>query len=86
MGKKKCLKIMEEFRKAKIQVSESLGKDSLKDQMARASRVGAKLTVIIGQKEALDETAIIRNMKTGRQDTVDIKNIVSEVKKMLKES
>ncbi len=86
MGKKKCLKIMEEFRKAKIQVSESLGKDSLKDQMARASRVGAKLTVIIGQKEALDETAIIRNMKTGRQDTVDIKNIVSEIKKMLKES
>ena len=86
MGKKKCLKIMEEFRKAKIQVSESFGKDSLKDQMARASRVGAKLTVIIGQKEALDETAIIRNMKTGRQDTVDIKNIVSEIKKMLKES
>ncbi len=85
MGKRKCLKLMEVFRKAKIPVSESFGKDSLKDQMARASRVGAKLTVIIGQKEALDETVIIRNMETGGQDTVDIKNVVSEIKKRLKD-
>ncbi len=86
MGKRKSLKLMEELRKAKVSVSESFGKDSLKDQMARASRVGAKLTVIIGQKEALDETAIIRNMETGSQDTVDIKEAVSEIKKRLKES
>ena len=86
MGKRKSLKLMEELRKAKIPVSESFGKDSLKDQMARASRIGANLTVIIGQKEALDETAIIRNMETGRQDTVDIKSVVSEIKKRLKES
>ena len=86
MGKRKSLKLMEELRKAKITVSESFGKDSLKDQMARASRVGAKLTVIIGQKEALDETAIIRNMENGRQDTVNIKDVVSEIKKRIKES
>ena len=84
MGKRKSLKLMEEFRKSKIAVSELFGKDSLKVQMARASRIGSKFTVIIGQKEALENSVIIKEMETGKQDTVDIKDVVVEIKKRLK--
>ncbi len=84
MGKRKSLKLMEDLRKTKITVNESFGKDSLKDQMARAARIGAKLAVIIGQKEALDETVIIRNMESGKQETVAIKDAVAEIKKRMK--
>ncbi len=85
MGRKKTLAMVEEFRKAKISVSESFGKDSLKIQMARAAKVGAKYTLIVGQKEALDESVIIRDMDTGKQDTVKIVDATAEVKKRLKD-
>ncbi len=85
MGRKKTLGMVEEFRKAKISVSESFGKDSLKIQMARAAKVGAKYTLIVGQKEALDESVIIRDMDTGKQDTVKIVDATAEVKKRLKD-
>ncbi len=84
LGKRKSLRFMEELRKSNLSVSESFGKDSLRDQMSRAARVGAKLTVIIGQQEALDETVIIRNMENGSQETVQLKDAVKEIKKRIK--
>ncbi len=82
-GKGKCLKLMEEFRKANIAVGELLGKNSLKIQMARAAKIGAKLVVIVGQRESLENLAIIRDMETGRQETVSVKNLVGEIKKKI---
>jgi len=84
LAKRKSLKLMEEFRKAKIQVAESLGRDSLKAQLKTADRLGAEYALILGQKEALEETIILRDMKTGRQDTVKLEKVVSELKKRLK--
>jgi histidyl-tRNA synthetase len=84
LAKKKSLKLFEEFRKAKIRVAESFGRDSLKSQLGRANRLGAKITLILGQREALEGTIIIRNMKTGSQETVKLERVVEIVKKYLK--
>jgi histidyl-tRNA synthetase len=84
LAKRKSLRLLEDFRTAKIQVSESFGRDSLKAQLARADKVGAKYTLILGQKEALEGTIIIRDMETGRQETVKIEKAVREMKKRLK--
>ncbi len=84
LAKRKSLRLAEEFRKTKILIDESFGKDSLKNQLARASRIGAEYTVIIGQKEALEDTAIIRNMKSGKQETVKFKEVVDKIKKLSK--
>jgi len=73
----------EELRKAGIKVSESFGKDSLKSQLRAADKANATLTLILGQKEFFEETIIIRNMKTGVQETVPIGRVVEEVKKRL---
>ncbi len=86
LAKKRSLKVLEDFRKAKIPVVESLGRDSLKVQLGRANKIEADYTVIIGQKEALEETAIVRNMKTGRQETVKIEEITVKIKEQLKRS
>ncbi len=82
-AKKKNLIIFEELRKAGIKVSESFGKDSLKSQLRVANKANAILTLILGQKEVFEETIIIRNMKTGVQETVPISKVVEEVKKRL---
>ncbi len=84
-ARKKTLKLAEKFRKTKVLIDESFGKDSLKAQLSRASKVGAKYTVIIGQREAFEETAIIRNMDTGNQETVKMSEVVEKIKKSLKE-
>ncbi len=84
LAKRKSLKLAEDFRKSKISIEESFGKDSLKGQMARAAKIGAKYTIIIGQREALDEEIIIRDMDTGKQETVKMKNVQKKLKSLLK--
>jgi len=84
LAKRKSLKLFEEFRKAKIQIAESFGKDSLKTQLRLADKMGANYALILGQKEALEESIIIRDMRTGRQQTVKLDKVVREMEKYLK--
>ena len=84
LAKKKSLKILEDFRKERIGVAESFGRDSLKAQMARANKIGVKYTLIMGQKEALEGTILIRDMESGKQDTVKMEKTAGEIKKRLK--
>lgn len=84
LAKKKSLKLFEEFREAKVPVAESLSKDSLKVQLARADRLQVRYALILGQKEALEKTVILRDMAKGSQETIKLEKIVNEVKKRLK--
>ena len=81
LAKRKSLRLYEDFRKSKILIAESLSKDSLKTQLRSADRLGASYTLILGQREALEGTVIVRDMKTGRQDTIKIDKVVGEIKK-----
>lgn len=84
LAKKKSLKILEEFRKNNILIAESLGKHSIKTQMKLADKLEVKLTLIFGQKEALDNEMIIRDMTSGVQETIPLAKLITEVKKRLK--
>jgi histidyl-tRNA synthetase len=84
LAKKKSLKILNELWHANIRVAESFGRDSLQAQLARANKLGAKLTLILGQKEALEGSIIIRDMDDGKQKIVKLEKAVQEVKEMLK--
>jgi len=84
LAKRKSLNLLEDFRKSKIRIAESFGRDSLKAQLNRADKLGAKYTLILGQKEALEEIIIIRDMDTGKQDTVKLEEAVAEVKNKLR--
>ena len=39
-----------------------------------------KLTIILGQKEVLDGTIIMRDMESGAQEIVDVNKIVGVIK------
>jgi histidyl-tRNA synthetase len=49
-----------------------------------ANRLQAKIVLIIGQKESLDGTVILRDMESGMQEIIDSEKIVREVKKRMK--
>jgi histidyl-tRNA synthetase len=84
LAKKKSLNLFSELEKNGILVAESFGRGSLKSQMRVADRLGAEITLIVGQKEALDGTVIIKNMISGTQETVAVEKLVLLVKKFLK--
>ena len=84
LAKRRSLKLFEEFRKARIPVAESFGKDSLKTQLRTADKLGASYALILGQREALEGTIIIRNMKSGKQETVKLDKVIKEIEKRLK--
>ncbi|MDD5750653.1 MAG: histidine--tRNA ligase [Candidatus Pacebacteria bacterium] len=83
LAKKKSLKLLEELRAAKIRVGEGLHKDSLTSQMRLADKMQAKYVLILGQKEALDDEIIIREMKNGEQRNVPLAKVIQELKKRL---
>ncbi|MGK2849131.1 MAG: histidine--tRNA ligase [Minisyncoccota bacterium] len=84
MAKKKSLNLFAELEKNGILIAESFGRGSLKSQLRVANRVGVEVTIIVGQKEALDDTAIIKDMISGTQETVTHGRLVDAVKKILK--
>ncbi|MDD4358486.1 MAG: histidine--tRNA ligase [Candidatus Pacebacteria bacterium] len=84
LAKRKALKLIEDFRKEKIKVYEAISKDSMKTQLTKANKLAINVVLIIGQKEALDNAVIIKDMKTGKQLIVKQENIVKEIKKRIK--
>jgi histidyl-tRNA synthetase len=84
MAKKKSLRVFSDLEKNGVLTAESFGRGSLKSQMRVANRLGVEVTVIIGQKEALDETAIVKDMVSGTQETVRQDKLTEAVKKIIK--
>ena len=83
-ARRKGLMIFEDFRKEGVAVAEAFGKGSLKIQLEMADKMKARLALILGQKEVLDGTIIIRDMDSGGQEIVDSKKVVEIVKKQLR--
>jgi histidyl-tRNA synthetase len=79
-AKLKSLCIMEILRKARIPVHQSLSKDSLGAQLATAEKMEIPFCIIFGQKEAMDNTVIVRNMSVHSQDTVKIDALSDYIK------
>jgi histidyl-tRNA synthetase len=83
LAKRIALKIEKELWDQNIPSSSSLGKPSVRSQLKAASRLEAPFAIIIGQREALDGTVILRDMRDGVQDTVLYKNYLNKLLKKL---
>jgi histidyl-tRNA synthetase len=79
-AKLKSLCIVETLRKARVPVYQSISKDSLGTQLAQAEKMEVPYVIIFGQKEAMDNTVIVRDMKTRSQDTVKIDALSDYIK------
>lgn len=82
-AKRKSLKLFEEFRKEGIPVYESFGGDSLKSQLSRADKIKAEIVLIMGRQECVEDKVIIREMDSGKQETIKIEEAVKKVKEKL---
>lgn len=83
---KHAFSLFEKLRSARFRVHANFSKEGLKGQLEIANKIGAVYAVILGQKELLDETVIIRDMENGIQEVVDLNKVVDEVRKRLKKA
>lgn len=81
----KSLMLIDELRKAGISVHQNLASDSLSTQLRDAEARNVKYTVIIGQKEYVDGTVILRDMQGRNQEYVPIGTLAARLKRSSKQ-
>ena len=82
-ARRKAFSLFEEMRRSGFKVRQAFTKDSLKAQLEEADRLGAKFSLILGQKELMEGTIMLRDMESGIQEVVDYKKITTELEKRL---
>jgi histidyl-tRNA synthetase len=81
-AKLKSLNVIEILRKAKVPIAQSLSKDSLGSQLAVAEKMGIRYSIIFGQKEALENSVIVRDMSNRCQETVPLSKLLEHIKNL----
>lgn len=81
-AKLKSLAVLEVLRKAKIPAIQAIAKDRLSVQLAQAEKIGVPYVLILGQREAIDGTVIVRDMTTRSQESVKIDELGAHLKKL----
>ncbi len=84
LGKKKSLKLFEQLRRAGLEMTNSFSRNTMKAQLKRADKAGARFALILGQKEALDDTIIIRDMESSSQEIVPLSKVIEKLKKKIR--
>lgn len=78
-AKLKAFTLLESLWKAHVAVTQTLMSDNFRDQIEKGRLSGAKYLAIIGQREALDSTIIVRNVATQMQTTLPLDKLESYV-------
>ena len=79
----RSLMIIDELRRAGIPVHHDLASDSLSTQIREAEARGVRYTIIIGQKEFIDQTVILRDMQERNQENIRPDQMLKKLKKQL---
>lgn len=78
------LTVVDMLRAARIPVSQSFDATHLSPQLASARDLGVSHTIIMGQREALDGTVIVRSMRNSSQIIVPVVNLPRFLKTLQK--
>jgi len=81
-AKLKVLNVVEMLRKNKIPVYHSITKDKITGQLSGAEYMKATHVLVMGQKEALENTIIVRNINNREQETVSLANLPEFLKEL----
>lgn len=81
-AKLKSLKVIEILRQARIPVYQALPKDKISAQLSVAEHHHFPYVLIMGQKEAMENSVLVRHSETRSQDTVKITDLAKYLAKI----
>ncbi len=74
------IRLADEFRRAHVPLTQYIGVESLTEQMHLAERLDSPYLLIMGRKEALEGSAILRNRKTQEQTVLPLAGLAERLK------
>jgi len=83
LAARKSLRLFRDLITARVTVYDNFGTAGVKDQLKAAQTSKSPIALIMGQKEAMDELVILRDVKSGMQEVFSYDKIIDEVKKRL---
>jgi histidyl-tRNA synthetase len=69
-ARKKMLRLREDLKISGVRIADAFSKEGLRPQLELAAKLKAAYTLILGEKEVIDGTIIIRDMNEGVQEIV----------------
>lgn len=79
-AKRISIKLAEDFRKARVAITQDIGVESLTEQLHLAERRGSPYLLIMGRKEALEGSAILRNRQTQEETVLPLIGLIDRLK------
>ena len=79
-AKRLSIRLAEDFRKARVPLTQHIGVESLTEQMHLAERQDSPYLLIIGRKEALDGSAILRDRRTQEETILPLSGLADRLK------
>jgi histidyl-tRNA synthetase len=81
-AKLKSLHVIDTLRKINIELHHNLNNNKFGEQLAYARHLGVPYAIIMGHREAIDDTVIVRNMDTQFQSTIPVENLSEYLREM----
>lgn len=79
-AKRESIRLADTLRKARIPLTQFLGIESLSEQMRHADEHNPRYLLIMGRKEALERSVILRERATHSESFIPIDSLVDELK------
>ncbi|MDO8566890.1 MAG: His/Gly/Thr/Pro-type tRNA ligase C-terminal domain-containing protein [bacterium] len=79
-AKRLSMRLAEDFRKARVSLAQDIGVESLTEQLHLAERRGSPYLLIMGRKEALEGSAILRNRQTQEETILPLAGLAERLK------
>ncbi len=79
-AKRLSFRLAEDFRKARISLTQNIGIESLTEQLNLAERRESPYLLIMGRKEALEGSAILRNRQTQEETVLPLSGLIERLK------
>ncbi|MHB1163187.1 MAG: hypothetical protein ACYCZZ_01500 [Minisyncoccota bacterium] len=79
-AKRLSISLAEDFRKARVPLTQHIGVESLTEQLGLAERDNNPYLLIMGRKEALEGSAILRNRQTQVETVLPLQGIIERLR------
>ena len=81
-AKLKSLPIIEMLRKSKLKIKQDLHINKFGEQINNARKLGMHYTLILGQKEATNDTIIVKDLRKATQKAIKLNQVLSYLKNL----
>ncbi len=80
-ARRRSLGVMETLRKAEIPVYHSLLHERIAEQMEEAKRYAVPYIILMGHKEAMEGTILVREVSTNAQDAIPVQELTNYLRR-----